>query len=75
LRRGLGSFDFELLVAVRDTHLQRLLDGAQMLIGGATQVREAVVVGGRKKMSQNHADNSSRLWHTANVQPPMIGNK
>jgi hypothetical protein len=44
---GLRAVHLELLVPVRNAHLQRRLDGAQMAVGRAAQVREAdVVVGG-----------------------------
>ena len=35
---GLGAFDLELLVAMRDLDLQRRLDGAQVRVRRATQV-------------------------------------
>jgi hypothetical protein len=43
---GLGAVDLELLVPVRDADLQRRLDGAQVLVRPAAQVRQAVLLWG-----------------------------
>ena len=57
--RGLGALDAELLEAVRDLHLQRGLDGADMAVHGPAQVRHAFVVGRGEVVSQNQTDNSN----------------
>jgi hypothetical protein len=55
----LGAVHFELLVAVCNLDLQGRFDGAQMLVHGAAQVRQAGVVVGCEQVSENQADNSS----------------
>ena len=55
---GLGAVHLELLVAVRNLHLERRLNGAQMRVHGATQMRQAGVVGRGKQVSENQVDNS-----------------
>ena len=57
---GLGAVDLELLVPVRNAHLQGHLNGAQVRIGRATQVRKPGVVVGGEGVAQDHADNSSQ---------------
>jgi len=52
---GLGAVNLELLVAVGNLNLQCGLDGAQMLVGRAAQVRQAQVVVGGKGVAQDHA--------------------
>jgi hypothetical protein len=47
---------------VRNADLEYLLDGAQMHVSGAAQVRQAGVVQGRKEVSENQADNSSQYF-------------
>ena len=49
-----------LLMPVRNLDLQRVLDGAQMPVHGAAQVGQAGIIGGREKVTQNQADNSSK---------------
>ena len=57
LRLGLGAIHLELLVPVRDFHVQRTLDGAQVLVQRAAQMRQTGIVEGGKAVTQNHADN------------------
>jgi hypothetical protein len=54
---GLGAIDLELLMPVCDLDFQPQLNGAQMLIHGATQVAEPGVVGGAECVAQNQVDN------------------
>lgn len=54
---GLGAFHLELLVAVGNAHLQFALDGAQVFVSRATQVREARVVQQGEDVFENQADN------------------
>ena len=50
---GLGAFDAKLFKAVRDLDLQRRLDGADVLVQRAAQVRHGGVVGGGEGVGEN----------------------
>ena len=54
LRRRLAALDAKRLVAPRDAHVQRLLDGAQVLVEAAAQVREASVVERDEGVAKDH---------------------
>jgi Holliday junction DNA helicase RuvA len=57
---------FELLVAVGDFHIQGQFDGAQVFVGGATQMRQPGVVMRGEGVAKNQVDNLSK-------GTPMIG--
>ena len=58
---GFGAFHLELLVAVGNAHLQFALDGAQVFVGRAAQVGQAVVVQRFESVAEDQADNSGQM--------------
>jgi len=57
---GLGAFHFELLMPVGNADFQLALDGAQVFVGRAAQVREARVVQRGEDVFENQADNPAK---------------
>jgi len=57
---GLGAFHFELLVAVGDFYVQSQLDGAQVFVDRAAQMRQTGVVMRGEGVAKNQVDNLSK---------------
>jgi hypothetical protein len=64
---GLAALDLEVLLPMGDLDLQRRLDGAQVFVHGAAQVRQPGVVGRREGVAKDQADNPCR-WEGAGAR-------